>query len=145
MQASTALGLNSALYLRRWRPAAASTKLVSVCPRKVKRTPDSYISTFKSICLRWLLTLHERYNNDETGAPAYDPAVLLKIVLLAYSRGLILSRNIERACRENVLFMGLSGDLRQISAASPPSIPENRPALQRVAPVAQVCLFLRSK
>ena len=57
-----------------------------------------------------LSALHERYNNDETGAPAYDPAVLLKIVLLAYSRGLISSRNIERACRENVLFMALSGD-----------------------------------
>ena len=41
-----------------------------------------------------LSALHERYNNDETGAPAYDPAVLLKIVLLAYSRGLISSRNI---------------------------------------------------
>ena len=31
--------------------------------------------------------LHARYNNDLTGAPAYDPAVLLKIVLLPYSRG----------------------------------------------------------
>jgi transposase len=57
-----------------------------------------------------LSALHERYNNDETGAPAYDPAVLLKIVLLAYSRGLISSRSIERACRENVLFMAISGD-----------------------------------
>jgi transposase len=57
-----------------------------------------------------LSALHARYNNDATGAPAYDPAVLLKIVLLAYSRGLISSRSIERACRENVLFMALSGD-----------------------------------
>lgn len=57
-----------------------------------------------------LSALHARYNNDLTGAPAYDPAVLLKIVLLAYSRGLISSRSIERACRENVLFMALSGD-----------------------------------
>ena len=51
-----------------------------------------------------------RYNNDDTGAPAYDPAVMLKIVLLAYSRGMISSRAIERACRENVLFMAISGD-----------------------------------
>ena len=34
-----------------------------------------------------LAGLHSRYNNDATGAPAYDPAVMLKIVLLAYSRG----------------------------------------------------------
>ena len=29
------------------------------------------------------------YNNDETGAPAYDPAMLLKIILYVYSRGII--------------------------------------------------------
>ncbi len=52
----------------------------------------------------------KRYRNDETGAPAYDPAVLLKIVLLAYSRGVVSSRAIERLCRENVLFMAISGD-----------------------------------
>src|ERR1039458_9851685 len=54
--------------------------------------------------------LHAHYSNDVTGAPAYDPAVMLKIVLLAYSRGMVSSRAIERACRENVLFMALSGD-----------------------------------
>jgi len=53
-----------------------------------------------------------RFRNDETGAPAYDPAILLKIVLFAYSRGVISSREIERACRENVVFMALSADSR---------------------------------
>lgn len=33
----------------------------------------------------------KRYVNDETGAPAYEPAVMLKIVLLAYSRGIVSS------------------------------------------------------
>ena len=51
-----------------------------------------------------------RFNNDETGAPAYDPAILLKIVLYAYSRGITSSREIERCCRENVIFMALSAD-----------------------------------
>jgi len=50
------------------------------------------------------------YNNDDTGAPAYAPSILLKIILLAYSRGMVSSRVIERACRENVLFMAISGD-----------------------------------
>jgi len=49
-----------------------------------------------------------RYSNDETGRWAYDPKILLKIVLFGYSRGLISSRKIERACRENVIFMALS-------------------------------------
>ena len=54
--------------------------------------------------------LDRRYRNDDTGSTAYDPRVLLKIILLAYSRGMISSRSIERACRENVLFMAISGD-----------------------------------
>ncbi len=51
-----------------------------------------------------------RYSNDEAGASAYDPSGLLKIVLLGYARGLTSSRSIDRACRENVVFMALSGD-----------------------------------
>ena len=50
----------------------------------------------------------ERYHNDETGRCAYDPKILLKVVLFAYSRGLISSRKIEMACKENVTFMALS-------------------------------------
>ncbi len=50
-----------------------------------------------------------RYKNDITGARAYSPKVLLKIVLLAYSRGIMTSREIEQACLENVVFMAISG------------------------------------
>lgn len=53
-----------------------------------------------------------KYRNDATGRPAYDPALLLKVVLLAYSRGISGSRRIEALCRENVLFMALSADTR---------------------------------
>jgi len=53
-----------------------------------------------------------RYANDETGRPAYDPAILLKVVLYAYSRGITSSRKIEKCCRENVVFMALSADSR---------------------------------
>ena len=53
---------------------------------------------------------HPRYKNDDGGRPAYDPAILLKIILLAYSRGVTGSRRIERLCRENVLFMAISAD-----------------------------------
>lgn len=53
-----------------------------------------------------------KFKNDETGCPAYDPAILLKIVLLAYSRGVTSSRKIEALCRENVIFMALSADSR---------------------------------
>jgi transposase len=53
-----------------------------------------------------------RYKNDETGAPAYNPAIMLKIALYAYSRGITSSREIEKLCRENVIFMALSADTK---------------------------------
>jgi transposase len=54
----------------------------------------------------------DNYQNDETGRSAYDPKILLKVVLLGYSRGLTSSRQIERACCENVLFMAMSCNQR---------------------------------
>lgn len=57
-----------------------------------------------------LAVFEHRYRNDETGAPAYDPAILLKVILYAYARGVTSSRGIERLCRENVVFMALSAD-----------------------------------
>jgi transposase len=43
-----------------------------------------------------------RFINDETGAPAFDPRILLKIILFAYSRGITSSRKIAKCCEENV-------------------------------------------
>jgi len=52
------------------------------------------------------------YKNDTGGAAAYPPSVMLKIILFAYSRGLISSRRIARACKTNITFMSLSGDIQ---------------------------------
>ena len=49
-----------------------------------------------------------KFKNDETGCKAYNPKILLKIILLAYSRGILHSRKIERECKKNVTFMALS-------------------------------------
>jgi len=54
-----------------------------------------------------LSALGARIRNDDTGASAYDPRVMLKVVLLAYSRGLIASRKIEAACAQNVLYIAI--------------------------------------
>src|SRR3972149_6993789 len=51
-----------------------------------------------------------RFRNDTTGASAYPPALLLKVVLFAYSRGIVSSRGIERACQEHVTFLALCRD-----------------------------------
>ena len=52
----------------------------------------------------------EHYKNDEVGASAYDPAILLKVILYAYSKGIISSRKIEQLCHENVICIALAAD-----------------------------------
>jgi transposase len=56
--------------------------------------------------------LDNRYQNDDNGAPAYDPRILLKVILVAYSRGITSSRDIARCCEENVVFMALSAYIK---------------------------------
>lgn len=52
------------------------------------------------------------YDNDEAGPKAYSPQAMLKIILYAYSKGLLSSRKIEAACRSNIIFMALSGEAK---------------------------------
>ena len=49
-----------------------------------------------------------KYKNDSGGRPAYDPAILLKIILFAYSKGITSSREIEWCCQNNIIFKALS-------------------------------------
>jgi len=57
-----------------------------------------------------LSIFYPRYKNDETGRPAYDPAILLKIILFAYSKGITSSREIQWCCETNIIFKALSCD-----------------------------------
>ncbi|WP_261379392.1 transposase [Denitratisoma sp. DHT3] len=50
------------------------------------------------------------HNIEKLAHHGYPPAMLLKVVLFAYSQGIVSSRGIERACREHITFMALSGD-----------------------------------
>jgi transposase len=59
-----------------------------------------------------LSVFDKRYTNDDTGRPAYDPRVLLKVVLYGYYKGIISGRTLAEACRRNVVFMALSADTR---------------------------------
>lgn len=57
-----------------------------------------------------LSVFEARYQNDETGAPADNPAILLKIIVSASSRGITSSRKIAQCCRENIAFMARAAD-----------------------------------
>jgi transposase len=80
------------------------------------------------------------YRNDETGATAHDPAMLLRAVLLGYSQGLVSSRAIERACRENVLFIAITGDAKPHFTTIASFISRSRDAIAAV--FAQVLAIL---
>jgi transposase len=80
------------------------------------------------------------YCNDETGATAHDPAMLLRAVLLGYSQGLVSSRAIERACRDNVLFIAITGDAKPHFTTIAAFVSRSRDAIAAV--FAQVLTIL---
>lgn len=57
-----------------------------------------------------LSIFHARYANDDGGRPAFDPAIMLKIILFAYSKGITSSREIQWCCETNIIFKALSCD-----------------------------------
>lgn len=57
-----------------------------------------------------LSIFHHNYKNKDTGRRAYNPAVLLKVILFAYSKGITSSREIEWCCANNIIFKALSCD-----------------------------------
>jgi transposase len=57
------------------------------------------------------LTIFDKaFKNDHEGRPAYDPAILLKIILFAYSKGITSSREIQWCCDSNIIFKAISCD-----------------------------------
>lgn len=57
-----------------------------------------------------LAAFYEKYTNEAGGRAAYDPAILLKIILFAYSKGITSSREIQWQCEHNIIFKALSCD-----------------------------------
>jgi len=97
--------------MARYKPTDNDLKFIPIDLRE-QLIPGSFEHTLNYLldCELDLRHFDLQFNNNERGAPAYAPRVLLKIILFAYSRGINTSRGIERACRENVVFMALSGD-----------------------------------
>src|SRR3954453_5211777 len=52
------------------------------------------------------------YRQDGRSRPAYDPAMMVALLLFAYARGTRSSRQIERACEEDVAFRVLAAQQR---------------------------------
>ena len=59
-----------------------------------------------------LAACYSRYRRDGWGRPAYDPAVMVALILYAYAVGVRSARAIERRCVEDVAFRVAAGNLR---------------------------------
>lgn len=57
-----------------------------------------------------LTAFDDYFKNDQGGRKAYDPAVLLKIILFCYSKGIKTSRDIEWHCQNNTVLRALCCD-----------------------------------
>jgi transposase len=80
------------------------------------------------------------YRNDVNGAPAHAPLMLLRAVLLAYAQGMVSSRAIERACRDNVVFIAITGDAKPHFTTIADFVSRSREAIASV--FAQVLTIL---
>ena len=79
---------------------------------KKQLLPDTFEWTIDYLINNMDMSLfEEKYNNDERGAAAYPPRVLLKIILYCYSRGIITSRKMEKACRDSIIVKALAEDM----------------------------------
>jgi len=83
--------------------------------------PEDHEARFISDVVENMLDLSCVYDSytEASGAPPYDPAMMLKLLLYAYSIGITSSREMERRCHVDVAFRWLSAnaapDYRSIS------------------------------
>ena len=58
-----------------------------------------------------LSAIYADYRDDGRGHPAYEPSMMVALLLYAYARGNRSSRGIERACVEDVVYRVVAGNL----------------------------------
>jgi transposase len=59
-----------------------------------------------------LSRIHAPYQDETRGAPPFDPAMMVCLLLYAYCVGVFSSRKIARACERNLAFLAIVGDER---------------------------------
>ncbi len=58
-----------------------------------------------------LSVIYADYRDDGRGRPAYEPSMMVALLLYAYARGNRSSRGIERACIEDIAYRVVTGNL----------------------------------
>ena len=74
--------------------------------------PEDHAARFISEVVEDLLNLDGIYSSyvKASGAPPYDPKMMLKLVLYGYSNGVTSSREMERRCHVDIAFRWLSAN-----------------------------------
>src|SRR3954465_10524911 len=72
--------------------------------------PEGHLAWFviDAVAAMNLGAFYAAYRGDGGARPAYDPAMMVGLLLYAYARGIRSSRVIERACEEDVAFRVLA-------------------------------------
>jgi transposase len=68
--------------------------------------PEGHLAWFviDAVAEMDLDAFYAAYRQDGRSRPAYDPSMMVALVLYAYARGVRSGRAIERACGEDVAF-----------------------------------------
>jgi transposase len=76
--------------------------------------PESHLAWFVIDAVEEmdLAAFYAAYRADGHGRPAYEPAMMVALLLYAYARGMRSSRMIERACEEDVAYRVISAQQR---------------------------------
>ena len=59
-----------------------------------------------------LTSIYAPYEDETRGAPPFDPAMMVCLLLYAYCVGVFSSRKIAQACERNLAFLAIVGDDR---------------------------------
>ena len=107
--------------MSRYRDWAINQPLL-LPPSVTEFVPPDHLCLFVRDLAREVLDLtaiERTYSRDPRGLPPYHPAMLVALLLYAYTQGIYSSRRIARACEERVDFMALTAmqrpDFRTIS------------------------------
>src|ERR1700692_2462336 len=83
-------------------------------PNLMDWLPEDHLAAFvlDAVADMELDAFYGAYRADGHGRPAFDPAMMVALVLYAYCKGQRSSRGIERACVEDISFRVIAANQR---------------------------------
>ena len=77
-----------------------------------KLPDDDLVFFLLDVVPNWISPIHAPYEDETRGAPPFDPAMMVCLLLYSYCVGVFSSRKIAKACERNLAFLAIVGDER---------------------------------